>query len=199
VPIVSPPRLVGTVTVAHVFGVQPARVRRKLADGHPLVMHGYLGKVCNRHTWNLHELLARLFHDDTSLDLLADRATATGTTSGVCEAVDCVEVADMIGLCRVHLRKLLTSFRHAPDSTLVQIQLLAMCQWVVDRNAHLVLPAGFDPWSTECMNPGCQNPTNVHGENGWHGPLCPPCSEAFWNNPPDRPRPAWWKQTRSAA
>lgn len=191
--IVSPPRLVGTRTVAPLFGVKPEQLRDRLAAGDPFVHTGYLGKIGARHIWNLHELVASLFTGEAALDLVVDRLT-TGhldpLDTVLCAAPDCDRIEEMVGLCGLHLRRLINSWRHASRSSLVTVQLVAMCRWVVDRNAHLVLPADYDPWSTLCMTPGCENPTN---QDGWHGPLCPTCSAVFWQNSPDRERPKFWK------
>lgn len=199
-PVVSPPRLVGVPSVAALFGVTARTLRERLRDGHELTRIGYLGKIGGRHVWNVHELISTLFTSDAALDDVVDRLTATDPIDPddavVCSAPECTAPEEMVGLCRIHLRHLMTAWHHAPRSSLVTMQLVAMCRWVSERNSHLVLPAGFDPWSQVCMSSGCENPTNVHGPNAWHGPLCPSCSERFWNNAPGRARPAWWKRSR---
>jgi|PlaIllAssembly_1097288.scaffolds.fasta_scaffold00122_15 hypothetical protein len=197
-PIVSPPRLVGSRTVGHLFGIGLYQVYDNLKAGHPLITAGYLGKISNRHTWNLHELISRMFVDGSSIEAIVDRVYSDEPPTVTCEAGGCDRVAETLGLCRVHIRHLFTAWKHAPDSTLVTLQLVAMCQWIAERHAHIILPPGFDPWDPVCMTPGCGNPTNIHGPDGWHGPLCPACSAKFWSNSPDRPHPEWWKK-RSVA
>lgn len=202
-PVVSPPRLVGTRSVAALLGISPVQVSHRVRADHPLTRPGYLGKIGGRHVWNIHELIASLFTSDAAIDLVVDRLTdrdaARPDHAVLCSAGGCDRVEEMVGLCRVHLRHLMTAWDRAERSSLVVLQLVAMCRWVSERNAHLVLPPGFDPWSAVCMTPDCGNPTNVHGPDGWHGPLCPECSDRFWNNPPGRDKPAWWKRTRRAA
>lgn len=197
--IVSPPRLVGTETVANLFGISRWWLRERVKAGEPIVMNGYLGKVSNQHTWNMHTLIAALFPDDSSIENLVDRAVSEADPNIICLVTDCHDIEHLAGLCRHHLRKMLTSWRHAPGSSLVRLQLVAMCQWVVERNAHFVLPAGFDPFAPVCMNDGCDGPTNIHGGDSWHGPLCQPCTADFWDKPLDRPRPDFWVTRQKAS
>lgn len=189
--IVSPPRLVGTATVAPIFGCTIGRLRHRLAEGQLVGTAGYLGKISGKHTWNLHELCASVFTGDAALELVVGQlstGSADPLDSVLCAVADCDDPEELLGLCRRHLRRLMTTWRHASRSSLVTVQLVAMCQWVVDRNAHLVLPAGFDPWQPICMTPGCGKSTNFQGPDAWHGPLCLDCSAAFWNNPPGQRR-----------
>lgn len=195
--IVSPPRLVGSRTVAELFNVTQDRLCRKLAAREPLVIAGYLGKVGRNHIWNMHELVANLFTSDAAVELVVDRLTdptpSDPLASMLCSVGGCDHLEERAGLCPKHLRRLMTAWRHADRSSLVTVQLVAMCQWVVERNAHLTLPPGFDPWAPVCMTPDCDNATNVHGPDSWHGPLCVACSARFWNNAPTRKRPRHWK------
>jgi hypothetical protein len=191
--IVSPTRLVGTTTVAPIVGITAGTLRRRVHAGDALVLNGYLGIVRNRHVWNLHELVVKLFTSEASvLDVVArltDPRPADPIDTILCSVPECDDLELMVGLCRLHLRRLMIAWDHAGRSSLIATQLVAMCQWIVERNAHLSFPAGFDPWSLTCMTPGCDKPTNV---NGWHGPLCPDCSAAFWGNSLLRRKPAHW-------
>lgn len=207
--IVSPPRIVGTKTVAAFLGVSAWWLYRAIPDEPPYVGEwapGYLGKIANKHTWNFHELIASTFDSEASLELVVSRMTdpapADPLDTLLCGAAGCDGAAEQLGLCTRHLRRMFTAWRHSSRSSLVTMQLVAMCRWIVDRNAHLVLPADFDPWSNVCMTPGCGGSTNVHGdhaEGAWHGPLCLECSAKFWNYSRTRPRPAHWKKSRTAA
>ena len=185
--IVAAPRLVGTATVAEIFGITPDRVRHRVVAG-DFPTAGYLGKIAGKHTWNLHEVCAAVFTDTAALELVVHQLTAPAPTDPLeallCAVTDCDQAAELVGLCKKHLRRLMTSWRHAPRSSLVTIQLVAMCQWVVERNAHITLPPGFDPWAPVCMTPGCGGATNIQGENAWHGPLCLTCSAKFWGHVP---------------
>ena len=200
--IVAPPRLVGTATVARFFGV--SRHRLYLMMSHPCGdepwMHGYLGKIARQHTWNFPQLVAATFDSDASMELVLTRLTdpADPLDLLLCAAPGCEYTAEQVGLCDIHLRRLFTAWRQAHRSSVVTLQLVAMCRWIVDRNAHLVLPAGFDPWSNICMTPGCGKSTNIRGEHAWHGPLCLDCSAEFWDNPRVRPHPSYWKRGRIA-
>ncbi len=195
-PIVSPPRIVGIDTVAHLLGLTEATTRRRLKRGDPVIGKGYLGKISNRHTWNMHELVSGLFVDESSIEQVVDRALSGEPPVVLCLVSDCENGAETIGLCRKHTKALFKAWKHAPSSTLIHAQLVGMCQWIVERNAHIVLPAGFDPWATVCMTPDCGNETNARG---WHGPLCPSCAATFWRNSPDRPHPEWWNQAKGVA
>lgn len=191
--ITSPPRLVGTATVAPLYGVTRSHMTRKLAAGEARV--GYLGKVGNKHTWNLHELLASLFATDAAIEMVVDALghyhPSDPLDSMLCAVQGCDRLESVLGLCTRHLRHLMASWRHAGRSTLVTVQLVALCRWVVAHNRDVVLPEDFDPWSPVCMTEGCDNETNTHG--GWHGPLCPACSAQFWDNAIGRARPRHWK------
>jgi len=199
--IVSPPRLVGIAVVAKFLGVS----RWWLYDHGP-ALPGYVGMIGRRHTWNFPELIASTYDSDASVQMVVDRLTDPNPSDPLdtllCAVPDCDYPAEQIGLCDKHLRRLFTAWRRAGRSTVVTMQLVAMCRWVVDRKAHLVLPAGFDPWANVCMTPGCGNSTNTRGENAWHGPLCVTCSAQLWNHvgrPRRRPDgPNHWKQTRTA-
>lgn len=190
--IVSPPKIVGTNTVAELFGVTPDRIRRRIVERQPQVCHGYLGKISDKHCWNLPELVAALFTSDASLELVVERLTSPPsdpTDTLLCTVPDCDQLEETVGLCAAHLRRLMCTYRRAPRSSLAVIQLVAMCRWVVERNDHYVLPADYDPWATVCLTPGCDGETNVVGR--W-GPLCGPCTARFWQNRLDRPRPHHW-------
>ncbi|CAN5424519.1 hypothetical protein BH10ACT3_BH10ACT3_19890 [soil metagenome] len=192
--IVSPPRLVGTATVAPLFGVRVRHLYSKLEAREPLVLAGYLGKIGKHHVWNLHELVASLFTSDAALEMVIDRLTdrtpSDPLDTVLCSTSGCDEVEELIGLCPRHLHQLHRAWRKATRSSLATVQLVGMCQWIVERNAHLVLPPDFDPWSLVCLTPGCDGETNG---NGHHGPLCPSCTAKFWNNPPGRRASEHWK------
>lgn len=196
--IVSPPRMIGTASVARLFGITAHAVRRRLVAS-PEIRVGYLGKIANQHTWNAPVLIASMFGGDVEIERVVDALTnptpADALDRVLCAAPDCDQVEQAIGLCPRHLYRLTHAWRRAPRSSLVTMQLVAMCRWVVERNAHLVLPDDFDPWSGACMTPGCTRPTNG---NGWYGPLCRVCSALFWQNAPRRPWPSHWKPTREA-
>lgn len=203
-PVVSPPQIIGARDVAILFGVTPDRIRRRLAAHHRPTRVGYLGKIGGRHIWNAHELIVGVFSSDSRLeDTLRALTNPHARPAGelvLCGVDDCGDPVEFVGLCRRHLRRFMTAWYHAGTSSLVLLQFVAMCRWVVDRNAHLVLPAGFDPFGHVCITPGCGKATNVHGRDGWHSPLCVDCTRSFWNNPP-RGKPDWWRppRTRKAA
>lgn len=176
--IVSPPRLVGTDTVAMCLGVASAHVRFRLAIGDERVTTGYLGKISGRHVWNAHELFASMYSTADALWAEIRRVEAGIRTSAPCTA--CERPAQFLGLCRTHIRELTSTFKRAQDSSVVVWQLLAMCRWVVDRNAHLSPPHGWDPWSGVCMTPSCQNRND--DIVGRYSPLCLSCSRTLWSH-----------------
>ena len=196
--IVAPPQLIGTAAVGRMFGVPPDRVRINLRAGRAELRPGYLGRIANRHVWNGPELIASLFTSEVALEevvaALATRDPIDPVEAMLCAAPDCDELAEVVGLCRTHLRRLTAAWRRAPHSSLVTVQLVAMCRWVVERNADLVLDPDFDPWSPVCMSPTCDSPTNTLV---WHGPLCARCSAELWGNPALRPRPHHWKRAHA--
>lgn len=176
--VVAPPQLVGTTEVAAAFGLSAHRIRRLAASGADMLARGYIGKVNGRHIWNGSELFASLFASPQSLRDEIARVKA-GDRSGLwCSVNDCEDEAQFLELCHRHLRELHRTFGNAEKSYIAVYRLLAMCQWVVERNAHLSLPAGWDPWSGRCMSPGCGNRTDLPGNRS--SPLCRDCSRKFW-------------------
>lgn len=194
--IVSPPRIIGTHSVARLLGVKQDSAWRLVDRKSPTVAPGYLGKIGGRHCWNAPVLINSLFGSDVELEAVLDTLTCPDPVDPLdrmlCGVPGCDALESSVGLCRHHMRMLNHAWRHAPRSSLVMVQLVAMCRWVAERNSHLVLPADFDPWSQVCMTPGCEAPTN---DGSWHGPLCQACAGVFWGNAP-RPYPSYWKQSR---
>lgn len=176
--VLSPPKLIGTDTVSITLNLTPRRVRRLIAVGDPRATTGYLGKFSGRHAWNAHELFAGLYSSPQALWDEIRRVEAGRTLTTWCGVPDCSQPVHMLQLCDGHLNRLLRVWRRAERSTLVVWQLLALCTWVVERNAHLTPPAGWDPWSGICMTPSCQNRTDV--DPRWVSPLCQSCSRSFW-------------------
>lgn len=199
-PVVSPPQTIGARDVAILFGVTPDRIRRRLAEHHRPTRVGYLGKIGGKHVWNAHQLITSVFTSDSDVDATVTALLNTNprraSDMARCGVDGCDDTADFAQLCHRHLRKFMRAWYHAPTSSVVLLQFVAMCRWVVDRNAHLVLPPGFDPFASTCITPGCAGDTNVHGGDGWHSPLCVDCTRKFWNNPP-RGKPDWWRPPKT--
>lgn len=197
---VTPPQMIGVHDVADLFGITPEEVRRRVRSRHRPTLVGYFGKVGGRHIWNAHELFAQMFSTDARLDeaikALTNPKAQPVATRVQCGAKDCGDPSLFAGLCRLHLRHFMRAWYRAGDSSLYLQQFVGMCRWIVERHAHLVLPADYDPFDTVCMKPGCTNQTNT---NGRAGPLCTACSNEFWNHSPLRPRPEWWRRPRKAA
>ena len=148
-------------------------------------MTGYLGAIQQRSTWNANELFAGLYSDPVALWEEVGRVKAGKPSMLWCEVADCEAPAHFLRLCSTHLRMLMNTWRRAEKSTLAHWRLLAMCRWVVERNAHLEPPTGWDPWSGECMTPGCEERTDVRPNRV--SPLCPSCSDKFWSPPKYQP------------
>lgn len=176
--VLSPPKLIGTDTVETVLGVSIDRIRRLIRREDPRVMAGYLGKISGRHIWNAHELFAGLYSSPDALWAEIRRVETGNRDLRFCAVEGCGKPSHFVRLCRDHLRTLMKTWRRAEHSTLVVWQLLAMCTWVVERNAHLVPPTGWDPWSGTCMTPHC------HDDTVGHGPLCRSCLDEFWGHTP---------------
>lgn len=198
---VPPPQMIGVHDVAEMFGCTPDRIRRRVRARHGPTVTGYFGKVGGRHIWNAHELFGAVFTSDARLDeavkALTNRNAISVTDAARCGVDNCTATVEIAGLCRTHLRRFMRAWYHASESSLALAQLVGMCRWIVERNAHLVLPSGYDPFDTKCMTPDCEHRTN---DAQWHGPLCPECSARFWNNPPAVvPRPYWKQPKRGKA
>lgn len=195
--LVPTPQMIGVHDVAELWGCTPDRIRRRIRARHRPTLTGYFGKIGGRHIWNAHELFSQVFSTDVALDdvirTVINRTPVPVEQTVICGVDDCGGYTVFAGLCTKHLRRFMRAWYHSASSHPALLQFVGMCRWVVDRNAHLVLPAGFDPFSTVCMTPGCGNSTNVHGGDGWHSPLCQPCTAKFWNNPPLRPKPDFWR------
>ena len=174
--IVSPPKLVGADTVAVTVNLSVDRVYRLLAAGDGRVTPGYLGKFSGRHIWNAHELFAGMYSTPQALWDEIGRVEAGRTLNVWCGVPGCERPVHFLQMCDRHLRRLMRVWRRAELSTLSVWHLLALCTWVVERNAHLRPPAGWDPWSGICMTPRCDN------ESMPDGPLCRSCSDLFWFN-----------------
>lgn len=177
--VLAPPKLIGCRTVALAFGVSAQTVRDLVHSGDIRVQPGYLGRISHRHVWNAHELFASMYTSPMALWDEIARIEHRVPATVWCAVGECEEPAHFLRLCPNHLRFLMKVWRRAERSTLAQWRLLAMCQWVVERNAHLTPPSGWDPWSGVCMTPRCTGVTDADGRSG---PLCPECSAKFWNN-----------------
>lgn len=178
--IVSPPKLIGTDTVAVTLNLSISRVRRLITARDGRVIPGYLGKFGRRHIWNAHELFAGLYSTPQALWEEIGRVETGRTLATWCGVPDCDEPAHFLQLCDRHLNRLLAVWRRAERSSLVVWRLLALCTWVVERNSHLVPPAGWDPWSNVCMTPGCDNRTDTAPART--SPLCVTCTAEFWDD-----------------
>lgn len=178
--ILSPPKLIGTPTVALAVNLSQRHVRRRLAVGDERVTSGYLGKFNGRHIWNAHELFAGLYSSPQALWEEIRRVEAGWTDTALCGVEGCTRPTHMLQLCDVHIRYLMRVWRRAERVDLSVWHLLALCTWVVERNAHLTPPGGWDPWSNICMTPSCQNRTDTFP--GRDSPLCSPCSTKFWQS-----------------
>jgi hypothetical protein len=102
--IVATPQIVGTDTIADIHGRTVWWIRQRIRNKDPRYLHGYLGKIGNKHAWNLTEALTGLYDID-ALTPLAD----------ACAAPDCTGSAGAIGLCPTHLAWLITVFRIIED------------------------------------------------------------------------------------
>lgn len=178
--ILSPPKLIGTDTVAIAINLTPGWVRRLIAQGDQRVTSGYLGKFNGRHIWNAHELFAGLYTSPQALWEEIRRVELGHMLDTRCGVDGCERATHMLQLCDVHIRYLLRVWRRAERVNLSLWHLLALCTWVVERNAHLAPPNGWDPWSNICMTPSCQNRTDTFP--GRLSPLCSPCSTTFWSS-----------------
>lgn len=178
--VLSPPKIIGVRTVALAIGVTRGRVWELVKARDDRVMAGYLGKISGRHVWNAHELFAGMYTSPVALWEEISRVEHGTTATRWCAVDDCEQPAQFLRLCSHHLGLLMRTWRRSERSTLAQWRLLAMCQWVVERNAHLKTPDGWDPWSGICMTPGCSGRTDE--SPGRASPLCVPCSMKFWNH-----------------
>ena len=175
--ILPQPQLIGTNTVAAAFGISRRRVYELIQDSDRRVTPGYFGMIAGRHTWNAHELFASWYTSTMALADEIERVEAGIRSDRPCSVPDCELSAQFLDLCYRHLRELRRTFGHAEGSALAVWRLLAMCTWVVERNAHLAPPHGWDPWSGICMTPECDGRTDGNRRSS---PLCPDCSEKFW-------------------
>lgn len=180
--VLSPPKIIGVKTVALTLGVSRWRVYKLIEAGDERVTPGYLGKVAERHIWNAHELFAGMYTSTIALWEEIARVESGDPATRWCAVEECENPAHFLRLCPTHLRLLMRTWRRSERSTLAQWRLLAMCTWVVERNAHLKTPDGWDPWSGICMTPGCAGRTDE--SPGRASPLCVPCSLNFWDNRP---------------
>lgn len=180
--VLSPPKLIGSPTVALMLGIARERVWRLVAAGDVRIQAGYLGKIGDRHVWNAHELFAGMY--SSPMALWEEVARIENGTPVVmwCSVGDCEEPAHFLRLCSRHLNRHMAVWRRAERSTLAQWRLLAMCRWIVERNEHLTPPHGWDPWSGVCMTPGCENSTDQVDGRARASPLCLSCSGKFWNH-----------------
>lgn len=171
------PQLIGIRTVSTALGLTHGRVYTLLREHDRRVTPGYLGKISGRHTWNAHELFASWYSSTMALADEIERVEAGIRSDRPCSVPECTLTAQFLDLCYRHLRELRRTFDHAEGSSLAVYRLLAMCTWVVERNAHLAPPSDWDPWSGICMTPDCDGRTDT---NRRASPLCPECSLKFW-------------------
>lgn len=97
--LVAPPQIVGTEAIADIHGVTEEWVRKQIRSNNGYT-NGYIGKIGQRHCWNLSEALTGLYHPE-ALTPLADQ----------CAAPDCTGSAGAVGLCPTHLAWLCSVFR----------------------------------------------------------------------------------------
>lgn len=153
--VVQPPKIVGSEAIADILGVTEWTVRDGVRGNRPPYIFGYIGKISNRHCWDLNRFLE---YD--------------GTVG--CQV--CGEPANVIGFCREHSRLFLRAWSRSEASRLSLIQLVAMCQWIVERWEHVGVTPPDDVWSSTCATPGCDGEANT----GRLGPLCARCTREFW-------------------
>lgn len=178
--VLSAPQLIGARAVRLALGVSKWHLYDLIRAGDPRVMPGFLGKISGRFVWNAHELFSGLYASPVALWEEIARVENRVKAERWCAVDECHSPAHFLRLCPIHLGRMIATWNRAEKSTLARWRLLAMCQWVIDRNAHLDFPDDWDPFSGVCLTPGCGGSTEAPGRSS---PLCIPCSLEFWENP----------------
>lgn len=141
--------IVGVAAIADIFQVSQWTVRRGLREGRRPYTDGYLGKIGERHIWNLHDVFVEL--------------------GLVCEV--CGDPAGPTRLCEEHADMFVRAWDRSNRSRRSLVQFIAICRWVVARYEHVGPIWYTNIWDRTCVVPGCDGEANV----GCLGPLCTEC------------------------
>lgn len=147
--VVAPPRLIRSADVADFYGVTRWTIYDGLRNGRRPYIDGYIGRIGNRHCWNLNEII----------QMSADTP---------CQV--CGEPGGLIRMCPTHAVEFRSAWDRAEQSREAMCRFVGMCRWVSQRWEHATFVDDLDDlWSEACVACGERAPAEH--------PLCDNCRD----------------------